>query len=176
VLSTSDQGPLRDLPRGTVRAREAGLIMGTMPTNGPEESPISQGAGPHLVGLDEPECRRRLGSNGIGRVAVTIRALPAILPINYAVLDGDIVFRTGSGGLLEAAVAGAVVAFEVDQTDASTRTGWSVMVVGRARPITDALERSRAANLPLMPWAPGDRDRFIRLETRLLTGRQLVEA
>ena len=33
----------------------------------------------------------------VGRVGVTIAGLPVILPVNYAYVDGDIVFRAGDG-------------------------------------------------------------------------------
>jgi nitroimidazol reductase NimA-like FMN-containing flavoprotein (pyridoxamine 5'-phosphate oxidase superfamily) len=127
-----------------------------------------------LVEIDREECMLRLGHSGVGRVAVTVNALPAIFPVNYALLDGDIVFRTGPGTKLDAALAGAVVAFEIDHTDSMSHTGWSVLVVGEARPVTDPNTVTRAAALPLTPWADGRRDTFIRLTTQLVTGRELV--
>jgi nitroimidazol reductase NimA-like FMN-containing flavoprotein (pyridoxamine 5'-phosphate oxidase superfamily) len=127
-----------------------------------------------LVALDELECRRRLAKGGLGRTGVCVGALPAIFPVNYAVLDGDIVFRTGPGTKLDAAVAGVVVAFEVDHFDPLSHTGWSVMVVGVARRITDPDERARAEHLPLASWAEGARDAFVRLESSRVTGRELT--
>jgi uncharacterized protein len=127
-----------------------------------------------LVPLNDDECRRRLGRGGIGRVAVTIGDLPAIFPVNYAMLDGDVVFRTGPGTKLDAAVAGAVIAFEIDHIDPFSHTGWSVLVVSTARPICDPDELARAERLPLAPWADGERDTFVRLETVRITGRELT--
>jgi hypothetical protein len=109
-------------------------------------------------------------------VAVSVGALPAIFPVNYATLDGDVVFRSGPGTKLTAAVRGAVVAFEVDETDGFDHTGWSVMVVGPAHEITDAGELDAAATLPLASWAPRDGDLFVRIESRLLSGRELSHA
>ncbi len=130
----------------------------------------------HLSVLSVDECRRRIGREGVGRVAVTVNALPAIFPVNYATLDGDIVFRTGPGTKLDAAIAGAVVAFEIDDIDYVEHTGWSVLVVGIARTITDPAERARAGALPLAVWAGGDRDRFVRLQTEVVSGRVLTHA
>jgi nitroimidazol reductase NimA-like FMN-containing flavoprotein (pyridoxamine 5'-phosphate oxidase superfamily) len=127
-----------------------------------------------LAPLDADECRRRLGDRGVGRVGVSCGALPAILPVNYALLDGDIVFRTGPGTKLAAAVRGAVVAFEVDRIDLLPHGGWSVLVVGIARPITDPETLARAECLPLAPWADGHRDCFIRIDTARITGRELT--
>ena len=127
-----------------------------------------------MVELDREACSRRLGAGGIGRAAVTVGALPAIFPVNFAVLDGDVVFRTGPGTKLDAAVAGAVIAFEIDHFDAFSHTGWSVLVVGTARPITDPGEQARAEHLPLTPWADGRRDTFVRIHAAKVTGRELT--
>ena len=75
--------------------------------------------------------------------------------VNYAVLDDDIVFRTRPGTKLNAALSDAVVAFEIDQTDPRDHSGWSVVVIGVARPITDDATLARAGALALMPWADG---------------------
>jgi nitroimidazol reductase NimA-like FMN-containing flavoprotein (pyridoxamine 5'-phosphate oxidase superfamily) len=127
-----------------------------------------------LVALDEEECRRRLGAGGVGRVGVTDGGLPAIFPVNYAVLDGNIVFRTGAGAKLDAAVSGAIIAFEIDHFEPFSHTGWCVLVVGVARPVTDPEEQARAEHLPLAPWADGPRDTFVRLESSTVTGRELT--
>lgn len=127
-----------------------------------------------LAPLDAEECRRRLGDRGVGRVAVSMGALPAILPVNYAVMDGDVVFRTGPGSKLDAAVSGAVVAFEVDRIEIVPHGGWSVLVVGVARPISDPDDLARAERLPLVPWADSQRDTFVRIESARITGRELT--
>jgi nitroimidazol reductase NimA-like FMN-containing flavoprotein (pyridoxamine 5'-phosphate oxidase superfamily) len=124
--------------------------------------------------LTEEECMRRLGRGGVGRVAVTVNALPAIFPVNFAVLDGDIVFRSGPGTKLTAATAGSVVAFEVDHSDPISHEGWSVMVVGPSHRIADPLEQQAVRALPLRSWAPATEDAFIRIEGRIVTGRQIT--
>jgi nitroimidazol reductase NimA-like FMN-containing flavoprotein (pyridoxamine 5'-phosphate oxidase superfamily) len=106
-------------------------------------------------------------------VGVSVGALPAIFPVNYAMLDGQVVFRTGPGTKLDAAAAGAVVAFEIDDIDLFSHTGWSVLVVGVARPITEPETLARARRLPLSPWVDGERDTFVRLESARMTGREL---
>lgn len=88
--------------------------------------------------LDRGECLRLLDTAVVGRVVFTEGALPAIRPVNF-LLDGDeIVFRTATNSTLATATRHAVVAFEVDDTDADTDIGWSVVVVGQAYEITDA--------------------------------------
>lgn len=115
----------------------------------------------------------RLAAGSVGRVAVSQAALPVVVPVNYAVLDGDIVIRTGAGTKLDAALAGAVVAFEIDAVDPIYHEGWSVMVQGRAHEVVDPDELMRARALPLTPWAAGARDRFVRIASERITGRKI---
>jgi nitroimidazol reductase NimA-like FMN-containing flavoprotein (pyridoxamine 5'-phosphate oxidase superfamily) len=138
-----------------------------------DEAPFSAPGG-RLVALERDECLRLLGRGGIGRVAVSVDALPAVFPVNYAMLEEDIVFRTGPGTKLDAAVANCVVAFEIDHNDMMSHTGWSVLAVGNARPIEDPDRLRRAADLPLASWVAGDQDTFVRIETTLLSGRSLT--
>ena len=127
-----------------------------------------------LETLSEHECRHLLARREVGRLAVTVAALPAIFPVNYALLDDDIVFLTGEGTKLRAAAGGAVVAFQVDEIDPATRTGWSVLVVGMAGELTDPADLDRVATLGLQPWAPGRRHHVVRLRTELVSGRRIV--
>lgn len=125
--------------------------------------------------LAAEECRRLLASQRVGRVAVSTGERPAILPVVYAILDGDVVFRTAPGEKLIAAVLHRVVAFEVDDFDAAARAGWSVNVVGRAEEITHPDEYARAEALGLEPWAGGDvRDRYVRIRGEHVSGRRVA--
>ena len=125
--------------------------------------------------LDESECMRLVAGARIGRVAVTIGAVPAVFPVNFAVLDGAIVFRTDTGTKLDAATRKAVVAFEVDDLDPPYHEGWSVLVVGVADELTDPGLLHRAEALPLAPWAPGTRDHVVRLQPEFVSGRRIVQ-
>jgi nitroimidazol reductase NimA-like FMN-containing flavoprotein (pyridoxamine 5'-phosphate oxidase superfamily) len=97
-----------------------------------------------------------------------------ILPVNYAYIDGDVVFRTGEGTKLRASKLGTVVAFEIDEYDAETRSGWSVLAVGRANEITDPDELAAVRGLDLAPWANGERTRYVRLRPEMLSGRRIA--
>jgi hypothetical protein len=83
--------------------------------------------------LGQEECLRLLGSSGIGRLAYTQAALPAIRPVSFILRNADVLIPVRSGSLLADAVRGAVVAFETDVYDDVTRTGWTVTVVGPSR-------------------------------------------
>jgi nitroimidazol reductase NimA-like FMN-containing flavoprotein (pyridoxamine 5'-phosphate oxidase superfamily) len=124
--------------------------------------------------LSEDECLALLACSSLGRVAVTLGALPAVLPVNYGILDGDIVFFTGPGTKLSAAVRNAVVAFEVDEIDSARHTGWSVLAVGMASEVTDDDEIARVRALGIRPWAGGQRPHLVRLRPEFLSGRRIT--
>lgn len=124
--------------------------------------------------LSSEQCHDLLRRNTVGRVAVTVAALPAIFPVNYAVLDGDIVFMTGEGTKLRAALERAVVAFQVDHINEADAAGWSVMAVGLAEEITAPEEIARATSLGLHPYAAGDRSHFVKIRPEFVSGRRLV--
>jgi uncharacterized protein len=122
---------------------------------------------------DRDECLRLLATAAIGRVCLSRGALPTVLPVNFVVTEGGIVFRTSSGAKLEAAAAGNVVAFEADDIDLFSRTGWSVVVTGMARELTGPEELDWARALPLSSWGVADTDRYVCISTELVTGRRL---
>jgi nitroimidazol reductase NimA-like FMN-containing flavoprotein (pyridoxamine 5'-phosphate oxidase superfamily) len=124
--------------------------------------------------LSENQCRTLLRQGAVGRVAVTVAALPAIFPVNYALLDGDIVFLTGDGTKLRAALVRAVVAFEVDHIDPARPSGWSVMAVGVAEEITDPGELRTVTEFGLRPFADGDRSHVVRIRPEFVSGRRIV--
>ena len=124
--------------------------------------------------LSPEQCHDLLRRNRVGRVAVTVAALPAIFPVNYAVLDGEIVFMTGEGTKLRAALERAVVAFQVDHINEADSAGWSVMAVGLAEEMTDLEEITKATSLGLHPFAAGDRSHFVKIRPEFVSGRRLV--
>jgi nitroimidazol reductase NimA-like FMN-containing flavoprotein (pyridoxamine 5'-phosphate oxidase superfamily) len=87
--------------------------------------------------LDRPTCLSLLASVGVGRVGLSVDALPVIMPVGFRV-DGDrIVFALPAGDRGAGAVNGTVVAFEADDVDPTTGVGWTVMVQGPARLVPD---------------------------------------
>jgi nitroimidazol reductase NimA-like FMN-containing flavoprotein (pyridoxamine 5'-phosphate oxidase superfamily) len=124
--------------------------------------------------LDEDEARELLGIGGVGRVGITIGALPAIFPVNYRVIDGAIVFRTSPGSKMSAAAAGAVVAFEVDDYQLADRSGWSVLAVGPAEIVHDLAVTFDVLDAGLEPLADGNRLTIVRIEPTFISGRRIV--
>jgi uncharacterized protein len=130
--------------------------------------------GTTLEHLSREECLQLVGQVPLGRIVYTRQALPAVELVNFALADGDIVIRTDASGKLAAATRGAVVAFEADSVDAGTQAGWSVTIVGYSRAVTDAEEIIRLEQIALEPWAPGERDHFIRISPTIVNGRRLA--
>ena len=118
------------------------------------------------------ECLRLLASVSVGRVGLSVRALPAVLPVNFALLDGEVVFRTVEGTKFHAAIAGRVLAFEADGYDADGLSGWSVLVQGVSRVVTEPTELHRAKQLTVEPWAVEGADRIVRITSTLVSGRR----
>ena len=124
--------------------------------------------------LDREECRLLLGSRYLGRVAVPGPDAPVVLPVCYA-LDGDaVVFQTGVGTKLDAAVAGRVVSFEVDDADPLFHRGWSVLVTGHASVVEDPAVLARIERLPVRRWVPGGPTRWVRVPLERVSGRRIV--
>jgi nitroimidazol reductase NimA-like FMN-containing flavoprotein (pyridoxamine 5'-phosphate oxidase superfamily) len=123
--------------------------------------------------LSTNQCWELLRESPVGRLAVVVDGSPDIFPVNPVVDHGTIVFRTTAGTKL-AAAKGRDVAFEVDGYDAGTAQAWSVVVKGRAYEVWEVDEILRALRLPLFPWQPGHKPRFVRIETASVTGRRFV--
>jgi nitroimidazol reductase NimA-like FMN-containing flavoprotein (pyridoxamine 5'-phosphate oxidase superfamily) len=128
-----------------------------------------------LSALTHAECLEFLRLSKVGRIVFTIDALPAIMPVNFA-LDGDsIVFRTTANSRLARATDGAVVAFEVDEIDELQRTGWSVVVLGVADAVRDVGSLVRMQQLNLLSWVAGVRAHYVRITPAQITGRRLLQ-
>jgi hypothetical protein len=109
----------------------------------------------------------------VGRIVYSRYALPAVFVVNFKLDGRDVVFRTRKGPMFGAGVAGTVVAFEVDRIDETARDGWTVTFLGRAKLITDPAEQARLAALDIDPWAPGERNHFIKIVTESVLGRRI---
>lgn len=123
------------------------------------------------------ECWDRLRAGVVGRVAWTTPDGPEILPVTYAVLDDLVVFRTSPFGALAELRNPQQVAFEVDEVDARTRSGWSVRLRGTSRAATRADELVELWALPdFSPWAAGERHLFVVIVPHRIDGRVIRPA
>jgi uncharacterized protein len=119
------------------------------------------------------ECRELLRHESVGRLGVVVDGRPEIFPVNYG-LDGDgIVFRSNRGRKLTGALLGDVV-FEVDSIDVESRSGWSVIVHGRAHDISQFDGPALSAQLET-PWT-GTKEALVRISAESVTGRRVTPA
>ncbi|MHB1519179.1 MAG: pyridoxamine 5'-phosphate oxidase family protein [Acidimicrobiales bacterium] len=130
---------------------------------------------PTMEILSDDECIDLLRRAPVGRVAVTADALPVILPVNLANVDGAIAFRTPPGTKLAAVTTSAAVAFEVDSYEADGRTGWSVMIQGMASEVTDPAGLREVDSASLDAWAlDGAAGHVVRIEVNRVSGRRFT--
>jgi nitroimidazol reductase NimA-like FMN-containing flavoprotein (pyridoxamine 5'-phosphate oxidase superfamily) len=137
-----------------------------------DDGPMSQNDA--FRALDRQECLRLLTKVPVGRVVYTRQALPAVLPINFSLdTDDSVLLCTSPDSDLAGTIDGVVVAFEADEFDAATRSGWSVVVTGRATVVTDPAEHERLARADFSSWMPLQDAVFVRIESKMVTGREL---
>jgi transcriptional regulator with XRE-family HTH domain len=128
---------------------------------------------PVLQTLSAAECRGYLAAGGVGRFLFTADRGPVAIPVNYGMLGDDIIFRSGSATSVPVGAGQPRVSFDVDHLDDALAEGWSVLVSGQATLITDPAELKQAQALGITPWAGGDRDTFIKIVAREVTGRRI---
>jgi nitroimidazol reductase NimA-like FMN-containing flavoprotein (pyridoxamine 5'-phosphate oxidase superfamily) len=135
---------------------------------------MEQAATPAAAGeftrLDRAECLRLLSGVPVGRLIFTVNALPVVRPVNFALADGLILVRTAADTTVARKVHDVIVAFEADELDPASSSGWSVTVTGRAALVTDPAAIARYQAVPLASWAPGVRDQFVTITTELVEG------
>lgn len=131
-----------------------------------------------LETLTPEECLSLIAPGGVGRVGFTAPDGPVVLPVNYLIHDGAVLFRTSFSGPMDDDLRTRVrgveykVAFQVDSLDPATRTGWSVLLRGPVHHVAPE-EREELGTPDIEPWAGGDRDLFVRITPHEVTGRRI---
>jgi|HubBroStandDraft_1064217.scaffolds.fasta_scaffold64311_2 nitroimidazol reductase NimA-like FMN-containing flavoprotein (pyridoxamine 5'-phosphate oxidase superfamily) len=128
---------------------------------------------PVLSELEAGECAAHLAPGGLGRLVFRAAGEPVAHPVNFRVLDGDVVFRSTEGGSIGEIAPGEPVSFEVDRLDAAMSEGWSVLAHGTIRRVDDPAELQKVEALGIQPWAGGTRHAYFRLGVTSLTGRRI---
>jgi len=167
--------------RNRVRNAELAMERGPAPTLSapgstasprlPDMAGLADHAG--LETLPTDVCLRLLDSVPVGRFSFYTGGEVVTLPVNHVVDGLDVVFRAHRGSKLSAAQRQDLVAFEADDYDLRTRTGWSVLVKGRAEVVHEDSEIQRLSHLGLYPWVTAvDHPFWIRIRPASVTGRQ----
>jgi len=137
---------------------------------------------PILEELTEAESLRLIEQAEVGRIGFSGRYGPVVVPVNYKIIDGAVVFRTAVGSALvedlRTGIADAEykVAFEIDHIDPASRTGWSVMIQGAAHHVDDEQEAAVVRGAGIEPWAGGEREQFVRIKPTFISGRRIRHA
>ena len=122
----------------------------------------------HFTRLSGEECRLLVRSRAVGRVAWAAASGVQVLPVSYTVTADRIAFATSPDSVMQAFLQPIDVAFEIDDVEEDTATGWSVVVRGRASGYTDAAPDG--VQLP-RPWVPGEHRLIVVIEPSSYTGR-----
>ena len=135
------------------------------------DEPTTDRHGLEVIGLDE--CLTLLASRPFGRLAYLDAGAPSIVPVNHLVDGSTVVLRSLDGGKLGAAIFERPVAFELDDLDLTTRTGWSVLVRGRAEIVEG--DETAGYDKRLDSWAvqEGARTTWVRIIADEISGRRL---
>jgi uncharacterized protein len=128
-----------------------------------------------LTELAQDECLELLTTRQVGRLAFTDEEGVVVVPVNYVVHQDMVLFRTSPHTSLGRHAESAAVAFEVDEIDDFTQSGWSVLVRGHAEYV-DVDDLPAAADSRPTPWADGTRNLHVRIRPRSITGRRLLAA
>jgi nitroimidazol reductase NimA-like FMN-containing flavoprotein (pyridoxamine 5'-phosphate oxidase superfamily) len=129
--------------------------------------------------LDEAECLALIAPGGIGRLVYAGRFDLTVLPVNYKLFNGAVLFRTAQDGATEEDLRTGIshaeyrVAFEVDEFDTEAREGWSVLLQGPAHHLDSESERAEAQAAGVEPWPGGQREHFIKIIPARITGRRI---
>jgi Pyridoxamine 5'-phosphate oxidase len=127
--------------------------------------------------LDEAECLRLISPGGVGRLAYSGPSGVAVLPVNYKLHEGSIVFRTAQDSPtcedLRTGIQGAEykVSFEIDDLGTRAHVGWFVFIQGAAHHVDSEDELASTAGVG--PWASTAREHFVRITPAHITGRRL---
>jgi len=124
--------------------------------------------------LDDAECWRRLGDAEMGRLAIAAGKSIDIFPVNFVVSNGALYFRTAPGDKLLELSVNPDVAFEIDGFD--ERSAWSVVVKGVAERLEAQADIDEADQLPLTPWVPTLKYRWVRINPMAVSGRAFLRS
>lgn len=128
---------------------------------------------PVLTALDLESCRELIRPGGVGRIVFSEPRGPVAFPVNFRVVDDNIIFRTAPLPEFTSSLPLEKISFEVDHIDEALAEGWSVLISGHGHVVVDPSELQRAQAAGVTPWAGGDRDVYVRIVPWEVTGRRI---
>ena len=124
--------------------------------------------------LSVDACWEMLSRAGFGRLALAVHREIDIFPVNFVLSGGSLLFRTAPGTKLFELTVNPHVAFEVDEYNDTYAA--SVVVKGDAERIESQDDIDAADALPLVPWIPTLKYRWVRITPTSLNGRRFARA
>jgi hypothetical protein len=82
--------------------------------------------------IPSQRCWELLATASVGRVALSVRALPLILPVQYYVKGHRLAVCLGHHSVPARSLNETIIAFTADAIDPAARTGWAVQIQGRS--------------------------------------------
>lgn len=129
-----------------------------------------------VVTVDYHRCEDLLRTGSVAYVALAAPDGPHVYPVSYRYHDHGVVFRTSTHSILGRLAIGQPAAVQVTDLDATSRSGWSVLVRGRSQMITDPAQLVALWSADeLQPWVDGYRAVFIKIPATQLSGRDFVD-
>lgn len=119
--------------------------------------------------LGDGEAWRLLADVSLGRLVTHFGGQLEIFPVNFAVADRTVLFRTAEGTKLFTTMMSDQVLFEAD--DHTDEGGWSVIVRGVAEILNTAEEIHAADRTGLIPWVATEKLRYVRIRPSQVSGR-----
>jgi hypothetical protein len=126
------------------------------------------------IELDREACLAMLDRTRIGRIGVSVGALPAIVPVDFVVVGETVAFPAEDPSAVQGSVDGVVLAFEVDGQSATGALDWTVMVRGISREVDTLPELAQfQTKWTLRQPTCAVPTRFIAVPTTIISGHRL---
>lgn len=120
--------------------------------------------------LPEHECWDLLATVQLGRLVTSVDGQPEIFPVNFAVQNRSVLFRTAEGTKLVSVAINNQVLFEADDHDGVE--GWSVIVKGVTRTLRTDEDIAEAERAQLLSWTAPAKTHYVRVKPLVVTGRR----
>jgi nitroimidazol reductase NimA-like FMN-containing flavoprotein (pyridoxamine 5'-phosphate oxidase superfamily) len=133
------------------------------------------GGGTFPLELGRAHCDDLLAGSSLGRVGVVVDGRPEIFPVNH-VFDEQtrcVLFPAREGTNLHAGLKWPWVAFEVDGQEPDGSGGWSVLVLGEAKELTDRASVARISARRRVAWGTGAGVHWRIIVPSQVTGRRI---
>jgi hypothetical protein len=82
--------------------------------------------------IPSQRCWELLATASVGRLALSVQALPVILPVQYYVTRHRLAVCLGHHSIPARSLNETIIAFTADSIDPVARSGWAVQIQGRS--------------------------------------------